>query len=163
VMVAGLVQPFWIPLHVVTFFAVAIVCHGQLAGLRPEPGALTVYYLMIALGGAMGAVFNALVAPQVFDSMAEYPAGLFLACLCLPGMGTAMRRRWLCDALIPMIIGIVTVLLVRDVGGVAQSALGVIAVILVSGLALLITVKARRRPLRFALGVAALLAGGGLS
>jgi hypothetical protein len=159
----GLVQPFWIPLHLLAFFVAAMVCHQRLAGLRPETGALTAYYLAIALGGALGGMFNALVAPRVFDRMTEYPLGLFLACLCLPAPDGAPRRRPARDALVPLVMSILIAMLVRDLGGLAQSALGVLALILASGLTLLVTLSAGRRPLRFALGVAAVLLAGGLS
>ena len=93
VLAAGLVQPFWIPLHLLTFFVAAMVCHGELARLRPAAHDLTAYYLAIAVGGMLGGIFNALVAPLVFDRVVEYPLGVFLACLCLPGAGRG-RGRW---------------------------------------------------------------------
>jgi hypothetical protein len=163
VLAAGLVQFYWIPLHLLTFFVAAMVCHRALARLRPAPGELTVYYMAIALGGVLGGVFNALVAPIVFDRVAEYPLGLFLACLCLPGVGAAIGQRPMGEAFIPVFIGGLSAVLVRNVAGLADSAPGALAVILVAGLALLVTVRARRRPLRFALAVAALLLGAGLS
>jgi hypothetical protein len=162
---ARLVHPFWIPVHLFTFLVAALVCHGELARRRPGTHALTAYYLAIALGGTLGGVFNALVAPVVFDRVVEYPVGVFGACLCLPGAGAALLRGrlgWLRDALIPGVIGVLVAALVRDVGGLAHSAPGALAVILASGLAVLVTVEARGRPLRFALGVAAVLVSAGL-
>jgi hypothetical protein len=164
VLAAGLVQPYGIPLHLLTFFLAAMVCHGELVRLRPPPSGLTAYYLAIAGGGVLGGVLNALVAPLVFDRLAEYPLGVFLACLCLPGAcrGTAGRGRAR-EALIPLIIGGLIAALVRDVGGLAESALGAIGVVLASGLAVLVATTARARPMRFALGVGAVLLAGGLS
>ena len=164
VLAAGLVQPFWIPLHLLTFFAAAMVCHGELARLRPAAAHLTAFYLAIAVGGTLGGIFNALVAPLVFSRLAEYPLGVFLACLCAPGATHGMagggRRR---EALIPLVIGVLTTVLVRNVGGLAESVLGVLAVSLASGLAVLVAATARSRPLRFALGVGAVLLAGGLA
>ncbi|MEA2241615.1 MAG: hypothetical protein QOD24_1171, partial [Solirubrobacteraceae bacterium] len=83
--------PLWIslwvmvPIHLAGFFVVAVVCHGELARDRPPARWLTEFYLLISLGGALGGVFNALVAPALFDSLAEYPIALVLAALCLPG------------------------------------------------------------------------------
>ena len=51
----------------------AVLCHGELARLRPPASRLTEFYLWVALGGALGGVFNAVVAPHVFTSVAEYP------------------------------------------------------------------------------------------
>jgi hypothetical protein len=65
--------------------------------------------------------------------------------------------------LVPLIIGVLGAALVRDVGGMAESAIGAVALMLASGLAVLVAATARTRPLRFALGVAAVLLAGGLS
>jgi hypothetical protein len=75
-----------IPLHLVMFFVVAIVCHGELAKSRPNVQYLTEYYLWMSIGGALGGVFNALVAPMIFNRVIEYPLTMFLACLILPGV-----------------------------------------------------------------------------
>src|SRR5581483_1875419 len=52
-----------IQLHLATFFVVAMVCHGELARSRPGAAYLTEFYLWMALGGMLGGMFNALVAP----------------------------------------------------------------------------------------------------
>ena len=161
---AGLVHPFWIPLHLLAFFAATMVCHGELARLRPRASDLTTYYLAVAAGGVLGGIFNALIAPVVFSRVVEYPLGLFLACLCVPGAGR--DRTWRERArqgVVPLMIGVLIAALVRDIGGLAESALGAIAVVLASGLALLLVAQARVRPLRYALGVAAILLAGGLA
>jgi hypothetical protein len=163
VIAAGLVQPFWIPLHLLTFFVAAMVCHGALARLRPAADELTAYYLAIAVGGALGGVFNALVAPVVFDRVAEYPLGLVLACLCLPGAGAAISRGQVGEAFLPVLMGVLIAGLVRDVGGLAETWPGAFAVMLVAGLAVLMTVRAGQRPVRFSLAVGAVLLGVGLS
>ncbi len=62
-------------------FATCMVCHGELARSRPSPRHLTVFYLTIAAGGALGGVFSALVAPRVFSEFSEYPIGLAGACI----------------------------------------------------------------------------------
>lgn len=80
-------SPWILILHLVTFVVAAYVCHGQLAADRPATRHLTDYYLWLSVGGALGGVFNGLVAPLVFSRIAEYPLALFLACL--------LRPRWL--------------------------------------------------------------------
>jgi hypothetical protein len=62
-------------------FVVAMVCHGELASSRPAVVHLTDFYLWISAGGAIGGLFNAVVAPLVFKTGIEYPLGLILACL----------------------------------------------------------------------------------
>ncbi len=75
---------FLIPLHLLTLASVGLVGHGALARKRPPPERLTEFYLWVALGGALGGVFNALLAPLIFHRVAEYPIALFLACFLLP-------------------------------------------------------------------------------
>jgi SAM-dependent methyltransferase len=50
-----------------------LACHGLLAKDRPIPRRLTEFFLIISLGGALGGAFNSLVAPMVFDWVAELP------------------------------------------------------------------------------------------
>jgi len=57
-------------------FVCCMVCHGELARLKPGARHLTLFYLMVAGGGAMGGVFVAVLAPQVFSGFWEYQAGL---------------------------------------------------------------------------------------
>lgn len=59
-----------------TLFFGALVCHRDLAVDRPAPRHLTEFYLWISAGGALGGVLNSLVAPLVFDSLAEVPLTL---------------------------------------------------------------------------------------
>ena len=60
------------------FFVCCMVCHGELARLKPHPRYLTGYFLMLAVGGAIGGVFVALVAPSVFNSYYEFPISVGL-------------------------------------------------------------------------------------
>ena len=67
-------------LHVVAFFLATMLCHGRLAADRPETAHLTEFFLWMSVGGVLGGLFNALLAPVLFRSVAEYPVGLVLAC-----------------------------------------------------------------------------------
>src|SRR6185436_4639462 len=71
-------------LHLLAFFVVAMVCHGEIARDRPNPRHLTQFYLWISLGGVLGGVFNALLAPVIFSGVWEYPLTLVMAGLLLP-------------------------------------------------------------------------------
>lgn len=71
-------------LHLSTLFVVAMVCHGSLARQRPSTGHLTAFYLAMSVGGVLGGIFNALIAPVVFTSTAEYAIVLVVAGLLLP-------------------------------------------------------------------------------
>jgi len=65
-----------IPFFAMGLFICCMVCHGELARLKPHPSRLTSFYVMIALGGALGGVFVALIAPRVFSGFYELPVGL---------------------------------------------------------------------------------------
>jgi len=67
---------FLIALYCVTLFTVCMVCHGELARSKPEPRRLTGFYLMVALGGALGGAFVVLVAPHIFLGFWEFQVGL---------------------------------------------------------------------------------------
>jgi hypothetical protein len=70
--------------HVLSFFMAALMCHRRLADDRPSPDRLTEFYFFIALGGVIGGIFNALVAPVVFTHLYEYPIAIAAACLLRP-------------------------------------------------------------------------------
>jgi hypothetical protein len=65
-----------VPLFCTGLFASCMVCHGELAKLRPHPVHLTSFYVLVALGGTLGAVFVALLAPRIFAGYYELPVSL---------------------------------------------------------------------------------------
>jgi hypothetical protein len=77
-----------IALHLAVLFLVAIVCHGELAHSRPSTRYLTQFFLLMSVGGVLGGLFNALVAPLVFTGpltgVYEYPIAITCACLLVP-------------------------------------------------------------------------------
>ena len=71
--------------HVLAFFFAALVCHGELAKRRPAPRHLTAFYMWMSAGGMIGGLSAGLIAPLVFNWVAEYPLLIVLALLCRPG------------------------------------------------------------------------------
>lgn len=67
-----------IPIVLVSLGACCIFCHGELYRLRPAPHQLTEFYLVVAAGGAAGAIFVGLIAPAIFDALYELPLTLAL-------------------------------------------------------------------------------------
>jgi hypothetical protein len=59
-------------------FACAMSCHGELVRARPPARELTLFYLCVASGGALGGAFVALVAPAIFDGLWEFHVSLVL-------------------------------------------------------------------------------------
>ena len=77
------------------FFTICLACHVELTHLKPHPRYLSSFYLMIALGGALGGVFAGVLSPLVFDSYHELPLGLAAsAALAVCLFGRAHRWSW---------------------------------------------------------------------
>ncbi len=110
-------------LFAVLLFAVFMVCHGELYRLRPHPAHLTMFYLMVSIGGAAGGLFVTFVAPLIFNGYWELHYGLALAWLLLTVMTfvrpTPIRRpklKFAFDLLVggaAVIVLVVTIFLVR--------------------------------------------------
>jgi hypothetical protein len=148
-----------IPTHLMVFFVAAMVCHGELARDRPDPRHLTGFYLWLSVGGVVGGAFTALIAPLVFTNVLEYPLVLALLPL-LPSRPPAAwqgRTRQGLDVLLPLGLGALTVGLIvgLDRAGFGPEAIGPAV-----GLVTLLCLAFWRRPVRFALGLAALLLAG---
>ena len=61
-------------------FFVSMACHGELERSKPPAERLTSFYLTIAIGGAAGGIFTAIIAPILFDSFLEFQFAI-LGCL----------------------------------------------------------------------------------
>ncbi len=83
-----------IGIHLVTLFIVSMVCHGQLALDRPPTKYLTEFFLWMSFGGVVGGIFNALLAPVIFNSIVEYQLAMVVACLLLPPLGMGLDTEW---------------------------------------------------------------------
>ena len=97
--------------------------------MRPPARNLSVFYVTIALGGLLGGIWNALVAPLVFDRVVEYPLALVLACLVAPGFdgpsrSTKLRRTWLWDLLFAGVVFGLTAVLATNQAGLGDSVTG---------------------------------------
>lgn len=82
--------------YLVALFVTCMVCHGELARSRPAPRNLTVYYMTISAGGALGGVFAAVLAPKLFDEFTEYMIALAATCALgfLAWMRTGALAHW---------------------------------------------------------------------
>ena len=72
-----------------------VVLHGWLYDVRPEAARLTRYYLAIAVGGAVGGLLSALVAPVVFNQVSEYPLALCVCAFLVARRILPLKRKWL--------------------------------------------------------------------
>ena len=155
-------HPVWIffPAHLVVFFLVCILFHGKLASDRPPPEKLSQFYLWISVGGVLGGIFNALLAPVLFSQVLEYPLVIILACLLRPSdfshTGSKGNNIGKSDFLIPAGIGLLTAVL-----GIAarhfQFTDDRLARVVAIGVPALLCHRLVRRAFPHALGLAALL------
>jgi hypothetical protein len=149
--------------HLAYFFFAALMCHSQLAGDRPGPTHLAQFYVWLSLGGVLGGVFNALVAPMVFNSVVEYPLAIVLACLLLPKVleqqPDGLRQRRL-DFALPVLIFAMTMGLgwLADHVAPVQMSGSVFVVVL----PLFVSYPLRKRPVRFALSIGGVILAAGL-
>ena len=95
------IDVFLIAVHLVLLFIGGLLCHTALAACRPDARYLTEYYVCVALGGVLGGVFAAVVAPLLFTSIFEYPLLLAAAAFFRQGSG---RKRWLSAAAVASLI-----------------------------------------------------------
>lgn len=65
-------------------FFVCVALHARMYDLRPDPQHLTLFYLTMSAGGALGGLFTALIAPLVFDWVWEHPLLVLAAAALLP-------------------------------------------------------------------------------
>jgi len=65
-----------VPVYSATLFLGCMVCHGELARLKPDPRRLTEFYLWISVGGALGGVLATIAAPRLLPDYWEYQIAL---------------------------------------------------------------------------------------
>ena len=120
----GMPWPLALALHIGILFVAALACHGALADRRPHASRLTEFYLLMSLGGVLGAMFNAFLAPVLFNSVIEYPLMICAALLVRPGalawgQGGAREKPWL----LVILVTVGSALLMRSVTGQTLEAL----------------------------------------
>jgi spermidine synthase len=77
-------QLYYAALALILLFLVSVSLHGQLYRRRPDASHLTRFYLAMSVGGVIGGLFCALVAPLIFNWGYEHPILLLAAALALP-------------------------------------------------------------------------------
>ena len=68
-----------IAMSAAVLFTCCMVCHGELAALKPAPRYLTGYFVSLSLGGALGGLFVGFIAPVLFNAYYELNIGLWLS------------------------------------------------------------------------------------
>ncbi len=164
---SGATEPAWalILANLGFFFIASLVCHTQLAEDRPPATHLAEYYLWIAAGGALGSVFNVLIAPVLFTLILEYPLAIVIACMLQRGdsptsdnkqSSFGLRKNHL-DVIYPLGLYVLTLSLAILVPHLRTSS-SIIKLFIVPGVPLIIINHFfRERPIRFALSLCAVM------
>ena len=146
----------FVALHLLMFGAAALICHSELAKDRPASEHLTEFYLWMSVGGVLGGMFNALLAPLLFKQVLEYPLVMLMACAFAPRVGE-QRGFNRGDILWPAALGLLTLALVLAVQA-AGSEPGRASTLAIFAVPALLTYRFVLRPIRFSLCLAAILA-----
>lgn len=90
---SGAVLPILISLA--AYFIITLLCHSRLAETRPETTHLTEFYIWMSVGGVLGGIFSALVAPQIFNGAYEYFLLLFLTSFVVMEPGETRKDKFI--------------------------------------------------------------------
>jgi hypothetical protein len=158
-------------LHFGAFFLAALLCHGELAADRPGAGDLTEFYWWVAVGGAAGGFFCAVIAPIAFNDFLEYPIAIIAAALLRPALAASSGRRpMVADFVLPavtagallVIVGIaaasgLTTRLDRLTVTSVASGSDLLRVLVVFAIPAVVSAAFSWRPIRFGLTLTAML------
>ena len=91
----------------VGLFVVCMMCHGELVLSKPAPAHLTRFYLLVSIGGALGALMVSVVAPLLFSTYLETAVALlFAALLFVPvAQATHLFLQWVAVLLAIGVVG----------------------------------------------------------
>jgi hypothetical protein len=167
VLIATLVILMFVPvktsgfvLHLAAVFVASLIIHGRLALTEPaaDRGA---FVLWTCAGGAAAGIFNAVVAPLLFPFVVEFQLAIVAACFLREAEPLRKAQRWAGarDVILPTLLGVVLVgvLVLVPRTGEARDIVSRTAILFVgAGVAVIF----RRRPLRYGLGMGAVLVGG---
>ncbi|MGH8649367.1 MAG: spermidine synthase, partial [Burkholderiales bacterium] len=91
------------PLYAAGLFVCCMFCHGELTLLKPAPRHLTTFYLMVSIGGAIGALLVGVAAPILLSGY--YELGIAVtACAALLYHRTLAGRWWLAAAALAVVV-----------------------------------------------------------
>lgn len=143
-------------LHLLFFFVASLQCHLKLAKSRPPSEHLTQFYLSMSLGGVLGGIFNALLAPLIFSGIIEYPFVIVIATI----IGFPARSNPKSKLSLPPIYGGAVIILCFAVASAvivlaSRQSIGLGNIL--AGLTVLACYLLVRRPIRYAMALGTLL------
>ena len=78
----------------IALLVICMICHGELARIKPSGRYLTGFYLMVACGGAVGGIFVALIAPLIFSGFWEFQVAIWACGILLAIVLFSDRSSW---------------------------------------------------------------------
>ncbi len=76
-------------------FAGCMVCHGELVRLKPHRRDLTIFYLMVSAGGALGGLFSVVVAPLLFRGFWDFRFAVWISVVLMAISLMRDRASWI--------------------------------------------------------------------
>lgn len=73
-------------------FLTALTFHTRLADCRPDKRYLTMFFLCMSAGGALGGIFNSIIAPIIFNDVHEFSIAVALAFAAAPVIAVNRTR-----------------------------------------------------------------------
>jgi hypothetical protein len=140
------------------FFSIALLFHMRLYDTRPPEAGLTPFYFAMSVGGALGGLFNSVIAPVIFESTFEAPVVFAIAGLALAGSWRPARDAVLAAVTLGIVSGIILLFMVMGLAIPGEQTFYLLG----SPLAVVALLIARREPVRFALTSAGFLLLGNL-
>lgn len=111
-----------VPLFLAGLFVCCVFCNGELNRLRPHTADLTGFYVTVAAGGAVGAVFVGLIAPALFGGIYELPLTLVFTAF-LAFLLTWSERAWSVRVLWIGVTIAMAIVFVTDVNAYREDAI----------------------------------------
>lgn len=96
-------------LLVAAFFGVTLWCHARLYAARPTAEHLTTFYITMSVGGALGGLFNAIIAPSLFADLYEGPATLIALAILLLAAADGTARQMAMRASLISLVGVAAI------------------------------------------------------
>lgn len=131
---------------VLMLLIVAVALHRRLYMSRPDASQLSLFYLVMSAGGAIGGLFTALIAPVVFDWVWEHPLLVLAAAFLIADrpmidwtgrLGIAPRYRRACFLVILIVIAVLGGMLYQAVAD-ADSVMVAALMITIAALSMLL-------------------------
>jgi spermidine synthase len=122
-----------LPCHLIAFFVATMVCHTQLYRLRPAASDLTAFYAWMSFGGVLGGMFAALLAPQLFTMVLEYPLLILAALFARPAVLAIARNQIAKDSAFVLLLAAALAMPFFFVAPTARVAYFAVAVMTLAG------------------------------